>query len=211
MPKPYSKSLYQFRVPKIELIVQQKIIIWMAGNDVVHGTKVVDSSRYSMTKYVDWYNAKYGKISARLFAKLHLIHTPHGRICAAMVTPEEANDSPYLREMIGMRPPDSGDMLGDSAYRDVENCNAIHDSGCKPIIDLKSNAVPHGFNAKAETLRFHDKHSGTFYGILRTRNNVESIFSSVKERFGGAARALKTYAQSIGLLSTCICYNMTFA
>lgn len=41
--KPYSKSLYQLRVSEIEPIVQQKIIVWMAGNDVVHGTKVVDS------------------------------------------------------------------------------------------------------------------------------------------------------------------------
>ena len=59
--------------------------------------KVVDSSGCSIARYVDWYNAKYCKISARLLAKLHLIHTPHGRICAAMVTPGEANDSPYLR------------------------------------------------------------------------------------------------------------------
>ena len=60
-------------------------------------------------------------------------------------------------------------------------------------------------------LRFRDEHPGTFYGILRTRNNVESVFSLMKERSGGVVRTLKTRTQSIELLSMCICYNMTFA
>ena len=60
-------------------------------------------------------------------------------------------------------------------------------------------------------LRFRDEHPGTFYGILRIRNNVESVFSSMKERFGGVVRALKTHTQAVELLSMCICYNMTFA
>ena len=84
-------------------------------------------------------------------------------------------------------------MLGDSAYGGVENCNAVRDSGRRTIIDSRSNAVPHGLNAKAEMLRFRDEHPGTFYGILRTRNNVESVFSSMKERFGGVVRALNAH------------------
>ena len=60
LPEPYSKSLYQPRVSEIEPTVQQKIIIWMAWNDAVHGTKVVDSGEYNIARYVDWYNAKYG-------------------------------------------------------------------------------------------------------------------------------------------------------
>ena len=123
----------------------------------------------------------------KLFAKLHLIHAPHGRICAAMVTPGVANDSPYLRKMIDMMPPGSGDVLGDSAYGGIKNCNAIRDSGRRPIIDPKSDATPHGFNAKAEMLRFRDEHPGTFYGILRIRNNVKErlFFDEGDVRRGG--------------------------
>ena len=165
LPRPYGRSLYQLRVSEIEPKAQQKIITWMAGDGAVHGTRAVDSGGYSMARYADWYDAKYGKISARLFARLRLMHAPHGRMCAAMVTPGEDNDSPCLGEMMGMMPPGSGDVLGDSAYGGVENCNAIRDSGRRPIIDLKSNATPHGFNAKAEMLRFRDEHPGTFYCI----------------------------------------------
>lgn len=89
--------------------------------------------------------------------------------------------------MIGMMPPGSGDVLGDSAYGGIENCNAIRDSGRRPIIDFKSNITLHGFNSRVEMLRFRDEHPGSFYGILRTRNNVESVFSSMW-RFGGVVR-----------------------
>lgn len=50
----------------------------MVGNDTVYGTKVVDSSGYSIARYVYWYNTKYGTISARLFAKLYLTHRTAG-------------------------------------------------------------------------------------------------------------------------------------
>ena len=49
------------------------------------------------------------------FAKLHLIHTPYGKVCATMVTPGKANDSPYLRKMIEMMPDGSGNVLGSCA------------------------------------------------------------------------------------------------
>ena len=102
-----------------------------------------------------------------------------------MVTPETANDSPYLRKMIKMMPNGSGDVVGDATYGGVKNCNAIRDSGRRPVIDPKSNATSKGFNAKAEMLRLRDEHLRTFYSILHTRNNVESVFSAMKERFGG--------------------------
>ena len=113
------------------------------------------------------------------FAKIHLIHTPYGKICAAMVTPGKANDSPYLRKMIDMMPEGSGDVLADAAYGGIKNCNAIRDSGRWAVMECKSNATPKGLNAKAEMLRFREEHPRTFHNLLRIRNNVESVFSSM--------------------------------
>ena len=109
-----------------------------------------------------------------------------------------------------MMPNGSGNLLGDSAYGGIKNCDTVRDSGRRPIIYSKSNAIPNGHNARDEMLRFRDEHPRTFYNILRIRNNVDGIFSSMKDRFGGIVRALNLYTQSIELLSMCICYNMTF-
>ena len=208
--RPYSKSWY-LRVSEIDPAVQHEMILWMAGDDAVRGTKVVDSAEFSIARYADWYNAKYGKISVKKFAKLHIIQTPHDKICSAMVTPGRANDSPYLRAMIAMMSRGSGYVLADAQYGRMENCQAVQDSGRRPVIEPKSGYEIKGFNARAEMLRFLEKHPGTFHKLLRKRNNVESVFSSMKERFRGVVRAVRTNTQTVELLSTCICYNMTFA
>ena len=76
-------------------------------------------------------------------------------------------------------------------------------------IDPKSDATTHGFNAKAEMLRFRDEHPGMFYGILRTRNNVKERLFFDKGGFGGVVRALKPHTQAVELLSMCICHHMS--
>lgn len=55
----------------------------MAGDEAVNGTKIVDSSGFSISRYKDWYNVKYGKLSVKDFVKLHSIHTPQGKISSA--------------------------------------------------------------------------------------------------------------------------------
>ena len=47
---------------------QQKIVVWSAGDKASHG---IDSGGFSVSRYEDWYNAKYGDVSVKLFAKLH--------------------------------------------------------------------------------------------------------------------------------------------
>ena len=127
----------------------------MAGDEAVHGTLLVDSSGFQHSQVYRLAERKVRQeLSVRLFSKLHIMHTLRGMVCAAVVTPGNANDSPYLRQMVEMLPEGDGDVLADAAYGGVENCDAIRDSGRRSIIDIKSNAVIKGFNAKAEMLRF---------------------------------------------------------
>ena len=83
--------------------------------------------------------------------------------------------------------------------------------GSGDVIDSKSNAMIKGFNARVEMLRFREEHPGTFHRLLLLWNNVESVFSSMKARFGGVVRTLKERTQSVKLLSMTVCYNMVFA
>ena len=112
----------------------------MCGDSIKHDTLLVDSSGFSISECSDWMNAKYCKISVRLFAKLHIIHALRGMICAATVTPGNCNDSPQLRYMVEVLPEGNGDVLADTAYGGIKNCNAIRDSGRRAIINPKSNA-----------------------------------------------------------------------
>lgn len=51
--RSYSKSLYQLRMSKIDTQIQQQIIMRMAMDGAVHGTKIADSSRYSIARYIE--------------------------------------------------------------------------------------------------------------------------------------------------------------
>ena len=51
--------------------------------------------------------------------------------------------------------------------------HAIRDSGRRAVIDVKSNATPKGFNARAEMRGFGEEHPRTFRNMLRIRNNVK--------------------------------------
>ena len=99
---------------------------------------------------MDWQNAKYGKLSVRQFSKLHTMHTLHGMVCAAVVTPDMTNDSPHLRVMVETFPDKGGDVLVDAACGGAQNCNAVLDSGRRRIIYSKSNAVIKGSNTRSD-------------------------------------------------------------
>ena len=145
------------------------------------------------------------------FAKPRVARALHGMACAAAVTPGRANDSPYFRTMQASAPRGSGDVPADSQYGGVENCQAIKNSGRRPAIWPRSDHKIEGEDAGAETLRFSGERPGAFRKLLRKRNNAESVFSSVKERFVGVVRAVKTKTQTVELLSACTRHNMTFA
>ena len=145
------------------------------------------------------------------FAKLHVARALGGKICAAAVTPGRANDSPYLREMPAGMPRGYSDVLGDSQYGGVKNCRAVRDGGRRRIIEPRTDYTIEGEDARAEMLMFLEEHPGAFRKLLRKRNSVESVFSSMKERFGGVVRAVKSKTQTVELLSMCIYHNMTFA
>ena len=59
-------------------------------------------------------------------------------------------------------------------------------------------------------LRFREAHPRTFHRMLRLRSNIESVFSSMKARFGGVVRAFRPRTPVVELLSMTICYNMVF-
>lgn len=113
--------------------------------------------------------------------------------------------------MVAFLPHGPGDMLADSAYECKKNCNAIRGTGRRHIMQPKANYVIKGFNVRADMLRFYEEHPGTFHRILSLRNNVESVFSAVKDRFGAVVRSLRERTQSVELLSMVVCYNMAIA
>ena len=70
-------------------------ITWMGAEGAANGTKIVDSSGFNISQFVEWQHAKASPAYTTL--PRYIPHTPHGKVCAATVTPGQANNSPYLK------------------------------------------------------------------------------------------------------------------
>ena len=184
-----------------------EVILRQAGSDA-HGPLLGDASGFSINIYADWEDAKKGIIPRRQFVKLHVLVAPHGRIAACMVTPGTAHDSPIFREMFARMPNGDGHVMLDSAYDARANCRMIYDSGRKPVIWPRRNHTTKGFNPRAEMLRWFRRDQDGFEKVYHQRSLVESVFSSMKERFGSVVAAKTLPMQRLQVILRSICYNL---
>ena len=98
----------------------------------------------------------------------------------------------------------------DAAYDARENCNMIRDSGRRPVINTRSNAVPRGFGARAKMIRWRNEDPDEFKKAYGKRNNSESVFSSMKRTLSGWVRGKTLATQTVELFGKVICHNMSF-
>ena len=178
-----------------------------AGSDA-HGPLLGDATGFSINVYADWEDAKKGIVSRRQFVKLHILVAPHGKIVACMVTPGRTHDSPIFRKMIARVPDGDGHVMLDSAYDARANCKMIYDGGRKPVMWPRKNHTAKGFNPRAGMLRWFRRDQDGFEKVYHQRSLVESVFSSMKERFGSVVAAKTLPMQRLQVILRNICYNL---
>ena len=186
----------------------EQIVRITAGSDA-YGDQVGDSTGMAMSRYVGWHNTKYGDGSRRDFVKLHILAAPGGKITVFAVTSGTAHDSPAFAGMCKHLPYGHGFIALDAAYDSEANCQRIVDLGRVPVIRPRGNSVPRGSGPRANMIRWHRGDNASFMVAYGKRNYAESVFASMKERFGGMVRAKKPAAQKIELFAQVMCYNMT--
>ncbi len=185
----------------------QYVLLEQAGSDA-HWTLLGDASGFATVSYANWEDAKRGIVSKRGFVKLHILVRPKGKIAACETTGGTVHDSPTFRVMFRRIPEGSGHVILDAAYDAHANCTLIERSGRTPVIWPKKNHVAHGYNARSRMLRWFDGDQEEFEKTYHQRSLVESVFSSMKERFTAVVRAKTAPMQRLQMALRCICYNI---
>ncbi len=153
-------------------------------------------------------DAKRGIISRLEFNKLHILVAPHGMIVTCAVTAGRMHDSPVFREMYGRIPQGSGHVMLDAAYLCGANCDAIARSGRTPVIYPKRNSGSKGLHARDRMLKWYENDREGFDKAYHRRSLVETAFSSIRERFGAAARTKTFCMRRLQLALKCVCHNL---
>lgn len=173
----------------------------------------VDSTGFGTATYRRWYDAKYGReMREQEWVKAHaMIGTLTNVITAVNVTDGYTGDSPEMPGLIAAtaRHFTIAEVSGDKAYLSHANLAAVEAVGGVPYVPFKSNSQGDGSAAWRRMWGLFMYRQAEFLEHYHARSNVESTFSAVKRKFGGAVRSKTFPAQVNEVLCKLLCFNIT--
>jgi len=152
----------------------------------------VDSSGFSHSTGSEWVAVRFKKTRRRRFHALHnAVDTDTLMINASYVRPRPGGDAKHMIALVRRMPRSELELvLGDKAYISRRNVQFIADVGAYPAIEPKSNSSVRskGRQTYGELIREYRSDPKKWkevhqYGKVSL---VETVFSMMKLRFGGA-------------------------
>ncbi len=172
----------------------------------------VDSSGFATSRFVRWFDHKYGvekkaydwvKISIMTGVKTNIITSVN-------VDEKRGGDCPQFAELVNETAQSFTlrEVSADAAYLSYENADLITRHGGTPYIAFKSSTTA----AQGGTLQrmFHLYHlnQDEYMKHYHKRSNVESTFSMIKMKFGDSLRSKTDAAMVNEALCKVLCHNL---
>lgn len=172
----------------------------------------VDASGFTTSRFVRWYDAKYGKMrSEHEWVKCHLmIGVKTNVVTSVEVTPGASNDSPHLPALVNATAErfDLAEVSADKGYISKANLDAIVATGAVPYIPFKVNTTGEGPALWRQMFHYYSFNRADFLAHYHKRSNVETTFSMIKRKFGDSLRSKSPTAQVNELLCKVLAHNI---
>ena len=171
----------------------------------------VDSSGFRTGNSSIWYDIRIKRRNKRKDCiKLHIsIDVDTGIIHWFTMTPSKRHDSPEFKKLI-KHLPELGNVLGDKGYSSRNNCQIVADKNWKPYLHFKDNATNKAKIKPAGIISIREYKNNTeeWLSTYHLRSIVESVFSSIKKRWGSFLRSKKKWMQKKELSLKVLSYNV---
>lgn len=163
------------------------------------------------------------EMERQIWTKVHLVCGVKTHIVTAVVIKDkDASDTRQLPELIRQTAQNFPikQMLADKAYGSIENYQVMAEQGIDPFIPFKTNQTGSGKGRSGQEhkreggklwkKKFHEfhLHSEEFDAHYHLRSNVETVFSMVKKKFGGAVRSRSERGMMNEVLCKIVCHNI---
>jgi transposase len=174
----------------------------------------VDSSGFSTSRYVRWYNARYGhEQDNHDWMKVHLMCGVKTNIVTSVeITGRYANDSPQFKPLVKTtaRNFTMREVDADKAYSSRANLELVTKFGATPYISFKSNTTGEGEGSELweklwHVFQYNREEFPTYY---HKRSNVESTMWMIKSKFDEHIRSKTDVAIVNELLCKVLCHNI---
>lgn len=174
----------------------------------------VDSSGFSTTNYVRWFDVKYGNNEDwHDWLKMHLMCGTRTHIVTSVeMSGATANDSPYFKPLL-QQTAKAGfkmqEVSADKGYTSMKNLQATVDHGAVPFIPFKANTQPdRGTDVWSKMFYYYNFKRAEFLSHYHKRSNVETTFSMIKAKFGERLRSKTETAQVNEALTKVLAHNL---
>lgn len=174
----------------------------------------VDSSGFSTTNYVRWFDVKYGNNEDwHDWIKMHLMCGVKTHVVTSVeISRATANDSPFYKGLLQQTAKAGftmNEVSADKGYISQKNLQATVDHGAVPFIPFKSNTQPdRGSDLWSKMFFFYNFKREEFLAHYHKRSNVETVFQMIKSKFGEKLRSKNETAQINEALTKVLCHNL---
>jgi transposase len=174
----------------------------------------VDSSGFSTTQFVRWFDVKYGKDENwHDWVKVHLMCGVKTNIVTSVeVSRAYQHDSPYFKPLVEQTAKSGFEMKevsADKAYLSAENLRVTLLQGAMPYIPFKARSTGRtGGKVWEKLFHFYSFKREEFLQHYHKRSNVETTFSMIKAKFGERLRCKTATAQINEALCKVLCHNL---
>lgn len=210
---PHYNSLFNyFEKPEMTALLTALVEESAAPLVAIETSFAVDSTGFGTATYRRWYDAKYGReMREHGWVKAHVMTGVTTNVVTAVtVTTGSVNDAPILPELVAAtdRRFKIAEVSADKAYLSRGNLDAIEAVGAVPYVPFKSNSKGDGPAAWRRMWGLFIYQQAEFLAHYHKRSNVESTFSAIKRKFGGAVRSKLFVAQTNEILCKVLCHNL---
>lgn len=209
----YNSLLTYFKKPQITPLLQALITESALPLKAVETQFALDATGFSTSVYRRWYDHKWGReMKEAKWVKAHaMCGTNTNIVTACVVTDSNGADSPQLPALVGATADgfQMAEVSADKAYLGHANLAVIEEAGAVPYIPFKSNSKSDGSAAWRKMYGLFMYKQAEFLAHYHARSNVESTFSAIKRKFGGAVRSKNLTAQVNEVLCKVLCHNLT--
>lgn len=171
----------------------------------------VDSTGFSTKNSSKWYDIRIGRINTRKDCmKLHIsIDVETGIIHWFVITDWKRHDSKEFENLV-KNLPELGNVFGDKSYSSRKNCQIVADKNGKPYLLFKENATnkAKGKPAWIISIREYKSNKEKWLKIYHLRSIIESVFASIKRRWGNFLYSKKKWMQKKELALKVLAYNI---
>lgn len=172
----------------------------------------VDSSGFSTSRFVRWFDHKYGTVREQHdWVKCHLMCGVKTNIVTAVeIHDRNANDSPILPTLCAATAHNFqlAEVSADKGYASRVNTDAVASLGATPFISFATHHRGNGGGTWEKMYHYFQFKREDFLQHYHKRSNVESTSSMMKRKFGDGLRSKTDVAMVNETLCKVLCHNL---